>query len=78
MSANIVLSLSTAKLEVAPGELVEATITIRNQSQIVDQFDIKIERLDPAWWTLSASSVSLFPGDQGEAKLTIHPPKEAR
>jgi hypothetical protein len=77
MSANIVLSLSATKLEVAPGESVEATITIRNQSQIVDQFGIRIQGLDPTWWTLSTSSVSLFPGDQGEAKLTIHPPKEA-
>ncbi len=77
MSANIGLSLSATKLEVVPGESVEATATIRNQSQVVDQFDIRIEGLDPAWWTLSTSSVSLFPGDQGEAKLTIHPPKEA-
>jgi len=77
MSANIVLSLSSTKLEVAPGESVEATITIRNQSQIVDQFGIRIQGLSPTWWTLSTPSVSLFPGDQGEAKLTIHPPKEA-
>jgi len=77
VSANIVLSLSSTKLEVAPGESVEATIIIRNQSQIVDQFGIRIQGLEPNWWTLSPSSVSLFPGDQGEAKLTIHPPKEA-
>jgi uncharacterized membrane protein len=77
MSANIDLSLSATKLEVAPGESVEATVTIRNQSQVVDQFDIRIQGLDPTWWTLSTPSVSLFPGDQGEAKLTIHPPKEA-
>jgi hypothetical protein len=77
MSANIVLSLSATKLEIAPGESVEATISIRNQSQIVDQFGIRIQGLDPTWWTLSTSSVSLFPGDQGETKLTIHPPKEA-
>ena len=77
MSANIVLSLSSTKLEVAPGESVEATVTIRNQSQIVDQFGIRIQGLSPTWWTLSTSSLSLFPGDQGEAKLTIHPPKEA-
>jgi len=77
MSANIVLSLSSTKLEVAPGESVEATITIRNHSQIVDQFGIRIQGLDPTWWTLSTSSISLFPGDKGEAKLTIRPPKEA-
>ena len=77
MSANIVLSLSSTKLEVAPGESVETTIIIRNQSQVVDQFGIKIQGLDPTWWTLSTSSVSLFPGDQDDVKLTIRPPKEA-
>jgi len=77
MSANIVLSLSSTKLDVAPGGSVEATVTIRNQSQIVDHFSIRIQGLDPTWWTFSTPSISLFPGDQGEAKLTIHPPKEA-
>ncbi len=77
MSANIVLSLSATKLEVIPGESIEATVTIHNQSQIVDQFGIRIEGLQPTWWTLSNSSVSLFPEEQGEVKLTIHPPKEA-
>jgi len=77
MSANIGLSLSATKLEVAPGESVEATVAIRNQSQVVDEFDIRIQGLDPTWWTLSTTSVSLFPGDYGEAKLTIQPPKEA-
>ena len=77
MSATIGLSLSTAKLQVAPGESVQATVTIRNQSQVVDQFGIRIEGLQPTWWTLSTSSVSLFPGEQAEAKLTIHPPREA-
>jgi uncharacterized membrane protein len=77
MSASIVLSVSSTKLEVAPGESVETTITIRNQSKIVDQFGIRIQGLSPTWWTLSTPSVSLFPGDQDQAKLTIHPPKEA-
>ncbi len=77
MSANIMMSLSATKLEVAAGDSIETTITIRNQSQIVDHFAIKIEGLDPTWWNLSVPSVSLFPGDQDQAKLTIRPPKEA-
>jgi uncharacterized membrane protein len=43
MSANIGLSLSATKLEIAPGESVEATITVRNQSQIVDQLDLRVD-----------------------------------
>ena len=77
MSANIGMSLTTTKLEVAAGESVETTITITNQGQIVDHFAIKVEGLDPTWWTLSTRSVSLFPGDKDQATLTIHPPKDA-
>ena len=77
MSANIGVTLSATKLEVAAGEAVETAISIKNQSQIVDQFLVKVEGLDPTWWSLSVSSVSLFPGDQDQMKLTVRPPKEA-
>jgi len=79
MSANIKVTLSSAatKLEVGAGESTETSIIIKNQSQIVDQFAIKVDGLDPTWWTLSTASVSLFPGDQDEVKLIIRPPKEA-
>jgi hypothetical protein len=77
MSANIGVTLSTTKLEAAAGASIETAISIKNQSQIVDQFVIKVEGLDPMWWSLSLSSVSLFPGDQDQTKLTLHPPKEA-
>ena len=76
MSANIGVSLSATKLELAPGESAETTIIIRNQGQIVDDFILKVEGLEPTWWTLSVPSVSLFPGDEDMAKLTLHPPKE--
>ena len=76
MSANIGVSLSATKLELAPGESAETTIIIRNQGQIVDDFILKVEGLDPTWWTLSVPSLSLFPGDEDMAKLTLHPPKE--
>jgi hypothetical protein len=77
MSANISLSLSSTKLETSPGQSVDTTIKIRNLSIIIDRFHIKIEGLDPTWWTLSIPTFACFPRDVGESKLTIHPPKEA-
>ena len=77
MSANIKILMASSRLEVGAGEAVETTISLKNQGQIVDQFAIKIEGLDPLWWSLSTSSVSLFPGDQDEIKLTIRPPRDA-
>ena len=77
MSANIAVSLSSTKIEVTAGGSVEATITIANQGQIVDHFAVNVEGIDPTWWTLSTSSLSLFPGDEDQVKLTLHPPKDA-
>jgi len=76
-SANIGLSLSTTELETAPGGSMEIILKIRNLSNIVDRFHIKVIGLDPTWWTLSIPTFACFPRDQGESKLTIHPPKEA-
>ncbi len=76
-SANIGLSLSAASLETAPGQSVETTIRVRNRSLIVDRYRITVEGLDPTWWTLSMPTFTGFPNDEGESKLTIHPPKEA-
>jgi hypothetical protein len=77
MSDKIKVTLSSTALEVNAGESVELTATIHNRSQIVDQFTIALEGLAPAWYDFSVSSVSLFPGDKDQIKLTIHPPKTA-
>ena len=61
MSANIGVSLLTTQLETKPGEQIETTVSVRNQSQIVDHFTIKVDGLDPTWWTLSIPTFSLFP-----------------
>lgn len=77
MSANIGVTLGTTRLEVAAGGTVEIPLIVRNLSQIVDHYIISVEGLDPTWWNLSVPTFSLFPNDQGEARLSIHPPKEA-
>ncbi|MCX6006934.1 MAG: hypothetical protein NTZ34_06695 [Chloroflexi bacterium] len=77
MSANIGVILGTTRLEVAAGSSAEISLTVRNLSQIVDHYIISIEGLDPTWWNISVPTFSLFPNDQGEAKISVHPPKEA-
>jgi hypothetical protein len=77
MSDKIKVTLSPTALEVNAGESVELTATIHNRSQVVDQFTIALEGLAPAWYDFSVASVSLFPGDKDQIKVTIHPPKTA-
>jgi hypothetical protein len=77
MSDKIKVTLSPTILEVNAGESVELTATIHNRSQVVDQFTIALEELAPSWYDFSVSSVSLFPGDKDQIKVTLHPPKTA-
>ena len=62
-------------LQVNPGEQVETVITIQNLGVAVGVFSIEVEGLDPSWYWLSSSSISLFPGDSTTAGLTVSPPK---
>jgi len=77
MSANIGVTLGTTRIDVAAGGTAEISLIVRNLSQIVDHYIITIEGLDPTWWNLSVPTFSLFPNDQGEARISVHPPKEA-
>ncbi len=62
-------------LTLLPGETGEITITISNQGQTVDQLLLSIEGINPDWYTIPVSSVALFPNDQDNLGITIHPPK---
>ena len=54
------------------GDFSEATATIRNLGQTIEQFLIGIEGLNPDWYDLTVSSVALFPNDEEVIKLLIH------
>ncbi len=77
MSDKIGVTLSSTALEVNAGESVELIATIHNSSQVVDQVTISLEGFAPNWYDFSVSSVSLFPGDRDQVKISIHPPKTA-
>lgn len=75
MSDKISVVLSPDKLEVAPGQSVTATATIKNAGDVVEAYSVEVEGIEAAWCILSVSSVSLFPGDQEQVHITIQPPK---
>ena len=77
MSAIIRVIISHKEMEIEPGREGELSVTVQNLSEIVDQFDVDIEGIDPAWVTISPPQLSLFPQDQGEAVIRLHPPESA-
>ncbi|HVA91721.1 MAG TPA: hypothetical protein VNL71_17990, partial [Chloroflexota bacterium] len=78
MADSIRVTLSPDRLVVQPdSDPIETTITIQNNGATVDQYAVELDQLPTTWYTLSNTSVALFPQDKEEAKLVVHPPKGA-
>jgi hypothetical protein len=78
MSSRIKVNLAPSTLQVnAGGEPIEASITVQNLGDIVDRFSFQLDDLDPAWFTLSESGVSLFPNDRAQVRIKFQVPKKA-
>jgi beta-lactam-binding protein with PASTA domain len=65
---------------VKPGERATLLALIRNESGIVDNYDISIVGLPDAWWTVTPPTAYLVPyGASGtyeqEIQIHLHPPK---
>ena len=71
---------AAVSVSVVPGAEVAILATVRNQSQIVDTFDVRVDGLPDAWWTVSPSTVFLNPwgtsGDyERQMRVRLHPPR---
>src|SRR4051812_8324720 len=68
-------------LSVEPGTEVALLATVRNQGQIVDTFDIRVDGLPATWWSVSSPTVFLNPwgtaGDYQQDVLVRLPPPRA-
>lgn len=76
MSDAIRVTLTPDSVHVMPdGDPVEILITITNTGATVDQYAVELDQLPTTWYSLSNTSVALFPQDKEEARLVIQPPK---
>src|SRR5262249_7185959 len=73
-SVNVELSSTYIQTEVG-GKPAELVVTIYNLGDVVDQFSVEISGLDPDWFTAPIGTVGLFPRDQEQVRITLHPPK---
>jgi hypothetical protein len=69
------------ELTLTPGAQALLTVTVRNQSGIVDNYDLELRGMPESWWTMDPPTVYLVPyGAPGgsyeqEATLRLHPPR---
>ena len=75
MAAPFRLELAPAEVVAAAGgEPAPAVLTIENTGRTVEQFTVALTGLDPAWVSLPAGPVSLFPGERQAVPIRLHPP----
>jgi len=75
MADKVEVAITPTAFTIALGDTTEATVNLRNLGQTVDQFTISIDGIDPSWYTLPVSSVALFPNDQDNLRIILHPPR---
>jgi beta-lactam-binding protein with PASTA domain len=69
-------------ISVRPGEQATLVGVLRNESGIVDNYDISVRGLPRGWWSVSPSTVYLVPYGSDDAyeqeiEIHLHPPRTA-
>jgi beta-lactam-binding protein with PASTA domain len=72
----------TVTIAVEPGGRMSIQALVRNQSSIVDNYDIAVVGLPDGWWSVSPPTVYLVPMGAGgtyeqEVEIRVHPPRTA-
>ena len=73
---KLLVELSPSRIEVEPGSApVEATLTLQNLGNVVEQYTADVVGLDAEWFTAPVASIALFPQDRDQLRVSFHPPK---
>ena len=62
-------------LAVAPGAEVTADLTVRNVSDVVDEFTFEVVGMAAPWTDVTPASIHLYPGDEANAQVRFRPPR---
>jgi beta-lactam-binding protein with PASTA domain len=72
------------RVTAGPGQTVSLVASIRNQSGIVDNYDLRVEGLPDGWWTITPATAYLVPYGapsgryEQDAQVHLHPPRAAQ
>ena len=72
-----IASLEPANLSVEPGSQAFLTVKVRNNGTIVDRFELSVVGPLAGWAHVEPASLSLFPGQEGQAQIAFAPPRES-
>ncbi|MFE8941574.1 hydrolytic protein [Streptomyces sp. NPDC007872] len=67
--------LDIPAVSVTPGDIATTTLTVRNDSDIVEAYDLKVVGDGAEWTTVEPERVSLYPGTSETVTLRLAPPR---
>ncbi len=74
---TVIATLDPANLAVEPGSQGGLTVRVRNNGSIVDRFELTVVGPLAPFAHAEPASLSLFPGQEGEARILFAPPRES-
>jgi hypothetical protein len=74
---TVIATLEPANVAVEPGAQGAVVVRVRNGGAIVDRFDLAIVGPMAAYARADPPSLSLFPGQEAEARIVFSPPRES-
>lgn len=81
MIQNVTVELSANSIQIVPGETFELGVTVTNNSQEVERFELSIADLDPAWYQFDWAEMLLYPnppGNESTSYVRFSIPPDAR
>ncbi|MAS35160.1 MAG: hypothetical protein CL610_14205 [Anaerolineaceae bacterium] len=72
---TIHVTMDTNRLMVEPQRPTFLSITVLNQSKLVDHFSIQILGIPQDWYTVQSGDLRLMPGDRGVANIAFNVPR---
>ncbi|HEV8561843.1 MAG TPA: hypothetical protein VGR06_36435 [Actinophytocola sp.] len=68
-------SLASRQLSVTPGGSVDATVQVRNNGTLVDQFTVDLVGDAKDWTEIEPRIINLMPGQEGAVRVKFAPPR---
>lgn len=76
MADSIIVRVDPVQLQIKAGEQASAAITVRNRSDEVAQFWLKVAEGAPSWVDFVPDQLSAFPLEETRSQINVHPPAD--
>jgi hypothetical protein len=75
---GVSVALSDESLDVVPGGESVCTVSVRNVGSVIDQISVDVVGPAASWSVVEPPVLNLYPGDAGEARVYLRPPRASK